>query len=249
MYSKRYFEDYHFGELKNQKSLCKAVKETGYSIETYDANPMTIRLLIAHDNLKQIICLASQWHTTGPLIINMGNSSPLPMVSGALSYDPIVRPDNHNTKSFNLIEVHKALFGFFSNLNSAMDRLAYEINILYQIEMNKPIIDWAYFFGNAHKDPQKPIPLLKDIVNNHNKQRINWIIECRNRLLHDGILNVELNGSIYLQKYPGDSNKDVKTQMKDECENAYSEIVHTIDEIYGSLLTQIETWGLPLKIR
>jgi len=209
---------------------------------------MTIRLLIAFDNLKQIIDLASTWQTFQPKI-NMENIYNAPMVSGALSFEVIVCPENHNTRSFHIIEIHKALFGYFTNLSSALDRLAYEINILYQIEMSKPIIDWGYFFGNAHKEtPKLSIPLLFNIVNNHNKQKINWIIECRNRLLHDGILNIEISDTIYLPKYPSDPDNSEITPMKIECVNAYWEVVHTIDDLYAGLLTQVKKWGVPLKI-
>lgn len=241
----KYFDDYHPDKLQNQKLLCRILKKTKYSIETDDANPMTIRLLVTYDNLHMIKCLTSQWHSIGPeLLITDKENSHITMVSGATSYDVIVFPGN-DTEKINLIDVHKALFGFFSNLNSAMDRLAYEIGYLYEIR-NK-MIDWGLFFGNAFKKPIHPIPLLESIVNSHDKTKIDWIIECRNRLLHDGILRFELKNSIYLPEYPRDSARNCSLLMETACDKAFWEIVSIIDAIYGSLLGKINAEGLPFK--
>lgn len=193
---KKYFEDYHQSKLQNQKRLCEVLKKTKYNIEPDDTNPMTIRLLVTYDNLHKIKELASQWRSIASKLIVCNNYSD--KVSGAPNIEAIIFPGN--TKKFPLICVHKALFGFFSNINSAMDRLAYEIGKLYEIK-NKNI-DWNYFFG---KTPECSIPLLKDIVNSRDKTKINWVIGCRNRLLHDGILKFKLDRykySIYLPKNP-----------------------------------------------
>ncbi len=247
MNSKFYFEDYFQGKLQNQRLLSKQLsKEVGYSIDTDDANPMTIRLLVTYDNLEMVKSLASQWKSiVHSEFILSENDSRGPMVSGALSYEVFAQPGNHKNTTFNLIDVHKALFGFFSNLSSAMDRLAYEIYNFYEKkdQRQRNSVDWGYYFG---KDPKESIPLLEQIVNSHNKAKIKWIIDCRNRLIHDGILRFELKSSICLPRYPSDLNSKW-LPMETECDKAFWEIVDTIDAIYGSLLGKIETEGLPLR--
>jgi hypothetical protein len=226
MNSKIYFEDYYPGKLHNQRLLSKFLKGVGSSIETDDANPMTIRLLVTVDNLYMIKSLAYQWKSSGlSEFIVSENRSRGPMVSGALSYEVFGQPGNHKNKTINLIDVHKVIFGFFSNLSSAMDRLAYEIKNVYKIQDEG--IGWSYFFG---KTPRISIPLLEQIVNSHDKAKIKWIIQCRNRLLHDGILRFELNSSICLPEYPRDS-KSKWLPMETECDKAFWEIVDIIDAI------------------
>ncbi len=242
MDSKIYFEDYCSGKFQNQKTLCRITKEKGSSIETNGANPMTIRLLVAHDDLHIIKTLASKWKfvkdASGFNAFN--NPSDAPRVSGALSYEVIVCPGK-----FDFIDVHKALFGFFSNLNSAMDRLAFEIAKLYEISDDH--IYWSSFFG---KKPTYSIPPFKKIVNDQNQNKINWAIECRHRLLHDGILSIEFEDedSIRLPKCPRNFKCNHWEPMETACDSVFWEIIDTMDATYGTLFNEITAKGLPLRL-
>jgi|GEM_PF-6174186 len=145
-----YFESYHPGKFQNQKVLCRILQNYAphYQIETDDSNPMTIRLLVAHDFLAKITQITSK--LSQAQVISSNNLHDRVYVSGALQRDIIVFPMQER-QALNMVEIHKGLFGFFSNLCTALDRMAFEIGILYDFKEVRYKIDWNYFFGSEAK--------------------------------------------------------------------------------------------------
>lgn len=234
-----YFEYYHPGKFQNQEVLCQILRNypSQYQLETSDANPMTIRLLVAHDNLVQI-----------KQITNMqllSNFNPLGhvFVSGAPQHECIILPSQER-QPLNMVDIHKALFGFFSNLGAALDRVALEIGILYNLVSEPRVrykIDWNYLFGSK---PKEKINLLAYCAN---IPTIHWAVECRNRLIHDGVIRFTIcNGSIYLPDDPKQQAASSKP-ADNVCEDAYWKAVEIIDAIYRDLSYEITSKRLPLK--
>lgn len=252
----RYFEQYHPGKFLTQKLLCQKLREFDekYQIETEEANPMTIRLLVTHDYLNKI---ENQRKIVQYIVYK--DSHYVPKVSAAPSYDVMIlngqilttlSSENREQKNkFNLVDVHKTLFGYFSNIGSSLDRVAFEIAKLYELK-NKNIY-WRTFFSEnpnskiSHKIEKIRKDLFPCVAN---ATSIDWAIDCRHRLVHDGIIKFQIyNGSILLPDNPNQQT-NFTLEMGNRCVTVFWEIVETINKIYGTLYKKILSEGLPLKI-
>jgi len=239
-----YFKYYYPGKFENQEILCQILRDNDdpkYEIETFECNPLTIRLLVAHDNLEELIDFEQNLCQGQDIIINDTPLGPV-YVSGA-SQCEIINLQSQEKQKLKMIDVHKGLFGFFSNLGAVLDRVALEIGILYDYVSHPNLrfrIDWNYFFGNT--------PKIKLLTYCADKSDIKWAVKCRNRLVHDGIIKVDRNNnSFYLPDEPDNERSTFSKHAIKDCKKAFWETVDTIDKIYGDLSKEICSKNLPLK--
>jgi len=87
--------------------------------------------------------------------------------------------------------VHVALYEFFTNLGSILDRLACEISMLYRLGIPKDKIDWGKLAKgtNLTKLEEKDRYLSASLEVYVGKFKT--AVRYRNRIVHDGMIKIE----------------------------------------------------------
>jgi hypothetical protein len=150
-----YFNYYESGLFLHQQRLCEAVAWTKYNLEGQVAaetslspssgNPLTIRLLAVREALGQLTDYVGELDSEIKAITKKqfetnnfsglagtyygkGDSSK----SEAAPVEIIKFDGEEKEINFKYIIVQSALYKFFSNFGSVLDRLAFEIDLIYE---------------------------------------------------------------------------------------------------------------------
>ena len=263
------------GEFPHQQQLCKAVAWIkGCDLEGRQlispthltapiANPLTIRLLALRKALKQ---LKSMINTTRAKIKKQkdeeydkhnccvmqgtfkAEGSPADTLGAPIQ---TIKIGENKPFDFQHAMVHLALYEFFTNLGSILDRLALEINMLYELGIPKDKIDWGKLANkeaNLTKLEGKDKNLsasLRDYI-----EKFKTAVRYRNRIVHDGMIKVEIDISIMglsvnLAQDPDNETSPMNKDAVSFCEETKADILKLLDGSYELILQHIETQGKP----
>jgi len=236
------------------------------------ANPLTIRLIGLRIALNQLRNKVNQINRTirkqkvkqfnkGEMFEIKGQfltASSSVQTSGA-PVDEFEISGEEKPLKFYHVKAHFSLYQFFSNLGSAMDRLAYEIDLLYQL--NIPKVDWPKLVDTR---PQKDKywkmlnnkdPMLARFIRN-SPSKLEQALSYRNRLIHDGIIRVEvhigllvnkgISGlSVKLAEDPNNDGSLMNVDAIDFCLFAKADVLKLVDGSYELMLQHLQTHGNP----
>lgn len=245
-----------------QQQLCDAVRWTKYNLEgqkqispnslsAIQGNPLTIRLLALDEALKhfakikkiekKIKELARVQFGKGKIFLMKGTwhaeSSPL-NTNGAPIETIDIAGEHLELKH---IDIQLALYEFFTNLGSTIDRLAYEIDMFYELKIPRLQLDW----GKLTSEPElaklygRNNALAKLLEEYHSC--FYTATRYRNRLIHDGIIHfeVELNYGgliINLREKPDDDKSNFNVNAIDFCENTKKKVLKLLNKSYKLML-------------
>jgi len=260
-----YYEYHDKNSFPHQKMLCEAVAWTKYNLEGQIAlstslsashgNPLTLRLLAMKNALdqmknhigeldnkitataakqlsnKKFFGFSGSYHGQNDILT--GNGAPIEIIEfedDGIKYRYEIK----------WLIIHLALYEFYSNLGSVLDRLAYEINNIYELKANK--IDWAKLMGFG-RDERKYLDDLhtKDVglekYLKDNIHRFDQALKYRNRIVHDGIIECDIvtshNGvQIYLSNEPDSNNRIIGTNALDFCKETKVHVLQLLDTSY-----------------
>lgn len=275
-----YYDFYEPGKFPHQETLCRKVawicsfegqKHTSTAtLSAPIANPLTLRL---RSLTKALNKLKSEVNTTNTSIKKVTNtqlqkSNYFGMSGTFHSQDSHLKTEGAPVEEIELDtdppeklyiyhkNIHSALFDYFANLNSILDRLAYEINMLYELgNWMKDQLDW-----NKLVNPNKQGFLNRLVCKDVNlgtfikKQITNFkkVSSYRNRLLHDGLINTKIEREgfprkfyVFLPQAPNDPNSPSNVNAIDYCKILKANLLILLDGSYNHILEHINTQGNP----
>jgi len=208
-----YYDYYEKDSFPHQQQLCDAVRWTKYNLEgqrlksptvlsAIRGNPLTIRLLalneaIEHFNNAKMIDskikeLAREQFDKNKFCLIGGTwfaeSSPLDTKGAPIEIIEIAG----ERLELRYIDIHLALYEFFTNFGSVIDRLAYEIDKLYELNIPRRYLDWGELTSKSELDKlSKKTTVLVSLLGEY-RNKFHNATRYRNRLIHDGIINFEV---------------------------------------------------------
>jgi hypothetical protein len=242
IYGKKYFNHwadtngshYKFTEIFiSQEAVCQKHKE----LEEWNVNPLTIRLCLLQEVFGKLFDarLKIRQKTSNPGYTY--HQSQVAYVSGVTSSMVVTMPGYMGeTFSLDLHEIYKNTYAFCSFFSAVLDRLAFEIHILYKIG-NQDIIDWRKFKnkngknGDLFNDLVQKNKMLSDVIFKNDFSRI---LEVRDSFEHGKKMEISatsLNADFdFTIKCDGTENKVVEffyvqiVNLLNLCENFYKSI-------------------------
>jgi len=148
------------------------------------------------------------------------------------------------TVEFKWIEMHLALYAFFSNFGSILDRLSFEVNLMYELRARK--VDWAKLLGV----PPFPVKLLQALHEKDAKLAdfvksqaplFEKAIGYRNRLVHDGLIefNPEITHrgiAVWLRENPSDAASEMNVNALAFCGRTKADMLNLLNQSYSQML-------------
>ena len=230
------------------------------------ANPLTIRLFGVRNKLGQLERIVNevkskikeqekaQFSAGRPFGIKGTyiTSSSTSVETGGAPVERLEISDVKETIEFRHIEVHSLLYELFISFGSILDRLAYEINLLYNLDIQK--VDWPKLIGS----PDKAKNL--DLLGGKDERLANFVsraapkfekaLSYRNRLVHDGIIRIDtdisLQGlSVILAEDPNNNRSPMNVNAIDFCKRAKVGILELLNESYRLMLEYHKGHGNP----
>ena len=269
-----YYASHKKEAFPNQQKLCKAVEWTTCNLEGKElksptvlsatwGNPLTIRLLALDEALKhfdnfkkteekikelsrekfinkQPFMISHKWEADDSPLNTMG--APIDKIEG-LGEDFELR----------YIDIHLALYEFLTNFGSIIDRLTYEINMLYNLGIRRQDRYWKTLV-NAEKNY---LSILKgkdkDLADllAYYVPKFEIASSYRNRMVHDGIIKVEVDSSIaskaivLLAEDPNDNNSPMNRDAIKFCMQVKNDILKLLDGSYELILQHLRKNGNP----
>jgi len=150
-------------------------------------------------------------------------------------------------------KVHFALYEFFTNLGSILDRLAYEINLLYELgDWVKERLDWRrltnqHYLNKLNGKDQNLTKFIQAQKSNFRK-----IHKYRNRLVHDSIISADIETvgfpyrfHVYLPRNPNNTNSPMDVDAIEFCRKAKADVLKLLDGSYELMLQHLQSHGTP----
>lgn len=273
-----YYEYYEPGAFPHQRELCEKIARTKCNLEgqrpiNHDrltgerANPLTIRLYNIQDKLKELEKIVEDASSRISRYVeakfNRGeiagihhslvtSSSTGTFTAGAPT-EKIELDGVEEALEINTFKPHVLLYELFTNFGSVLDRLAFEINLLYNLRVHN--VNWSklvdirpsndkYFKALRNKDAQ-----LADLIVSFSS-KLKKTIGYRNRLVHDGIIRVyaDINFTglnLMLAEDPNDNQSQMSLVAIDFCKKARLNILKVLDESYRLMLKHLQSHGNP----
>jgi len=263
-----WYHDAH--KFPHQERLCKAVEWTKYNIEgqklkssdclsaTY-GNPLTIRLFA----LDKALELFDNVKTINKKLKKLEEKQLRENISSGMSGRWQGKSSSSDTKGapietiefagevfdlrYNYIQL--ALYESFTNFGSILDRLAYEINRLYELAIPRHSLDWKKL--TSEPELCKLSVKNQDLAELLSKYRNNFhtAIRYRNRLIHDGIIDFKVEQEhkcrypefrIKLRKTPDDDNSPFSVDAIEFCEDKREATLTLLNRSYELMLLYYE---------
>jgi len=266
-----YYEFHEKGAFPHQQQLCDAVRWTKYNLEgqkpkspnvlsAIQGNPLTIRLLALNEALKHFDNAKTIDKKIKELARAQFDKNKFFTMSGTW----IAENSSLNTKGAPIekieiagerfecrhIDIHLMLYEFFTNFGSILDRLAYEINMLYDLGIPKVKIDWGQLTKktNSTKLEGKDKNLAVSLWDYTGK--LQTATRYRNRIVHDGIIKVETDISVSglrvnLTQDPDNEASPMNVDAVSFCEETKVDILKLLDKSYELILQHIKIQGKP----
>jgi len=273
-----YYAYYEPKKFLHQRELCKAVERTDCNLECrrlvsptrltgIPANPLTLRLRALQKALNKLEREIDHVNAEieGATNVQFGKSKSFStqgtfhtqdssLETGGAPIEEISFPGN-KTIRFHYDKVYFALYDFFTNLGSVLDRLAYEINLLYELgDWVEERIDWLRLINPRNRFLCCLSDKDKNLAEFIQAQATNFkkIPTYRNRLIHDSIIHTDIETAGFPRRFqvflPRDPNKQ-KTQRDVDavefCKKTKADVLKLLDESYRLMLQHHKSHGNP----
>ena len=264
-----YYDYYEKGAFPHQQRLCDTVRwTTKYNLEgqklispnhlsAIQANPLTIRLLALNEALeyfnnakaidKKIKELAREQFDKNKSFLMSGTwkaeSSSLNTKGAPIEIIEIAG----ERLEFRHIDIHLALYEFFTNFGSVIDRLAYEIDKLYELNIPRRYLDWGKLASKTELDElSRKNEVLANLLGEYHNN-FYTATRYRNRLTHDGIIHFEVERGhigllINLREKPDDDKSNFNVNAIGFCEDKKKEVLTLLNESYKLMLQDYENY-------
>lgn len=264
-----YYEYFETGAFSHQQQLCDAVRWTKYNLEgqrlksptvlsAIRGNPLTIRLLALDDALKHFSNVKTIDKKIKERAEEQFRKSKYFSMYGTWKAEnsslntkgaPIETIDIGGEERLELryIDIQFGLYEFFTNFGSVTDRLAYEIDKLYELNVLRLYLDWGKL---TSKSELVKLSKINEVLANllYKYQKIFYTsARYRNRLIHDGIINFEVVSRhtgvfIGLGENPDDDEGDFNVDAILFCEDKRKEVLTLLNESYKLMLKDYEDY-------
>ena len=264
-----YYDYFESATFPHQQNLCEAVAWTKYNLEGQIAsktsltrspgNPLTIRLLAVKEALKKLedyigeldlkIKTQAEKQFKTNKFFSMGGTfygkDSLSDSSGAPIEKIEIEADGKKIiLELKWVTIHLALYEFFTNFGSVMDRLAYEINVLY--ELNEKKIDWPKLIDKRKNNDKvwkslcKKDEILAVIIEDYSP-KFKTANLYRNRLVHDGLIDfnpdISFRGiNIFLGQNPDDNTSPMDVNAIEFCKQTKTDMLGLLDKSYDLMI-------------
>ncbi len=271
-----YYESHEKGAFTHQQQLCNAVEWIkGCNVEGRQlispthltapiANPLTIRLLALSKALQQLE------NSINPIrdkikkqVDEEFNKHKFFGMKGTFKAQgstantlgaPVetIEIGENEPINFQHAMVHLALYEFFTNFGSILDRLAYEINMLYKDNLQIPAvkIDWGELTKKTNLSKLKGNDKNLSALLRDYKDKFYKAVRYRNRIVHDGMIKVEIDIgiqglSVNLAQDPDNETSPMNKDAVSFCEETKADILKLLDGSYELMLQCFQTHGNP----
>lgn len=164
-----------------------------------------------------------------------------------------VRVLNGNTKT-NTFHLHKGIYDFFTNIDSSLDRIRMELNSIYidgdkQLDSSKSKGNrywWCYLDNNnsvvklmVEKGYNKIVSILTGCISKSLDQRTS---KYRNRLIHDGDLEINIDkstGKVFLPDDPLATPISFNTELLPYLKLIFSDLQELLRQIYAQVIIDV----------
>lgn len=275
-----YYDFFEPGKFPHQETLCRKVAwiygfegQRRISTDTLSApivNPLTLRLRSLTKALNKLKREVNKTNTSIKKVTKsqLQKSNHFGMSGIFHSQDSHLKTEGAPVEEIELgtdppaklyiyhKNIHSALFDYFANLHSILDRLAYEVNMLYELgNWIEDRLDW-----NKLVNPKKQRLLNRLVCKDVNlgtfikKQIKNFenVSFYRNRLLHDGFISTKIEREgfprefcVFLPQEPNDVNSSNDVNAIVYCKGLKANILTLLDESYKLMLQHYQTHGKP----
>jgi len=245
-----------------QQKLCDAVRWTKYNLEgqrlksanTLSAirgNPLTIRLLALNDALEHF----GNAKTIDKKIKEKAEEQYQKSKCFSMHGTWKAEDSSLNTKGapieiiniggeqleLKYVDIQFGLYEYFTNFGSVIDRLAYEIDKLYELKIPERYLDWGKLTCKSELDKlSRKNDVLTNLLSEY-QSNFYAATRYRNRLIHDGIINFEVESSfrgvlIGLGENPDDDESAFNVDAIRFCEDKRKEVLTLLNESYKLML-------------
>jgi hypothetical protein len=264
-----YYESHEKGAFPHQQQLCNAVRWTKYNLEgqklksptvlsATQGNPLTIRLLALDEALKHFSNAKAidkkirkraqeQFGKNGHFFMHgtwkAENSSS--NTKGA-PIETIEITGENESLELRYIDVQFGLYEFFANFGSVINRLTYEIDKFYELNIPRRNLGWGMLTSESELDKLGvKNEVLAKLLSEYRNKFYN-ATRYRNRLTHDGIIHFEVECRhtgvfIGLGENPDDDETAFNVDAIRFCEDKKKEVLALLDESYKLMLQDFET--------
>lgn len=279
-----YYDFYEKGAFPHQQDLCKAAEWTKCNLEGRQlvspthltgmpANPLTIRLLALREAVNRLqsnvtpineaIMKQAEKKFSKGKIFEMGGTL-ITQQSGSIKtggapVEVIKISGKRTTIEWRYDITHLALYEFFTNFGSVLDRLAYEIDLLYGLQVKK--VDWPKLVDTTKgkdkywKDLNNKDTKLAKFIKQY-KLKLKTALGYRNRLVHDGIIRItadigllankgKAGLSVKLPRDPNNNNSPMDIDAIEFCRQAKANVLKLLGGSYKLMLQHFQTHGKP----
>jgi len=262
-----YYESHEKGAFTHQQQLCDAVRWTKYNLEgqklkspdvlsAIQGNPLTIRLLALNESLKhfdnaktidakikelarvqfdenKFFTMSGTWLAENSSLDTKGAPIEIIEIAG-------------ERLELRYVDIQLALYGFFTNFGSVIDRLAYETDKFYELGIQRHCLDWGTLTSKPRLDKLgAKNEVLAKLISEHLNKFYN-ATRYINRLIHDGIIHFEVECGhigvvIRLGENPDDDKSSFKVDAIGFCEDKRKEVLALLNASYKLMLQDFDT--------
>lgn len=269
-----YYASHKKGAFPQQQQLCNAVQWTKCNLEGQElkspthlsaiqGNPLTIRLLALDESLKhfnnvkriekkvekisreqldnnRFFAMSGTWEAESSSLNTMG--APIEVIE--------IIGERFELKH---IDIQLALYEFFTNYGSIIDRLTYEIDMLYNLAIPQQKRYWGTLVNIKNNYLYKLMGKDKDLSDllAYYAAKFEIASRYRNRLVHDGIIKAEVDirflskAIVLLAQDPNDNNSPMKVDAIKFCENTRIELLNLLEKSYEIMFQHFKSYGNP----
>ena len=268
-----YYSHHKPGEFVHQQELCDLVRWTKCNLEgqvlknqntlsAIQGNPLTIRLLALDEALQhfeqireiekqvekssreqfnkgQMFTMSGRWEAEGSIYDTQGAPVEVIEIRG---------------RSFELhhVDIQLALYEYFTNIGSILDRLTFEVNMLFSLGIPIRNISWTTltntktgYIGILQNKNVNIAGLISRFAT-----IIFPVIVYRNRLVHDGIIKFETNISVmnfgaYLPEDPRYPDRNINVNAVNFCITMRKTVIELLEECYEQMVQHHSNHGKP----
>ena len=260
-----YYESHNYGAFPYQKKLCDIVRWTKYNLEgqqlisqavlsAIQGNPLTIRLLGLDEGLRlfdEIVRIDKKIQKLSREQLDNNKFSSMLTTwkaeNSELDTDAPIEVIEIAGEQIELryFDIQLALYKFFTNFGSLLDRLAFEIDKMYELDISQRELSWGkltsnFVLGKLGKKSQALFCLLTEFHEIFSKP-----IRYRNRLTHDGIIHFEVafvlrRLVINLREKPNDNDSECNIDAIVFCKDIKEKILTLLNESYRIMILDYE---------
>ncbi|RPJ77059.1 MAG: hypothetical protein EHM20_06660 [Alphaproteobacteria bacterium] len=240
----------HYRDNRGELDLAPNFSNQGVLFETLEKNRnnclirsgvniLTIRLLLAQDSFRRLQDYEQRYkRLSGDYIVK----DPVTALSGVVA--PILSPYNFIGEEIKTetIRAHEYFYSFLTSAVSALDRLANEIDSIYELNIRK--VDWGSLKNgfSALESTNSNLKQYLTTVMSESNQDVKLLFDYRNIAEHEGAVIIEEfsrgritmtdSYTIKVQSDPRDPNSTINRELVNTCRIFFCLVVNICDRVY-----------------